>query len=571
MALAMLWLAGCAPETAAHPEAARRGAATPTTASTQAPIDSREVAEPTPRPAQVVEAGLTCLQQAYPEHVCEVSPNTLIFCDGTRMAYDDGREKTATERLERPDLEDQMAQRVGAGAADGKPPPRDHDPGRARHLPFFEKLYGSDEEAVRRQLVEVPWPGGRSLRVTRVGGVDARLRAVAARLSKLEPPLVAIASQTAGAFNPRNVRGADRKSAHAFGIAVDVATELSDYHRWSRDSSGQPRHRNRVPLAIVDAFEREGFLWGGRWYHLDTMHFEYRPELMLEACRAPSARAGDEGAPEPPSNAVSRNAARYRWSFATEADTLAARFPPPTGYRRVLLAPGSFGHWLRGLPLKPPGTQVALHNGRPKRSQRVHAAVIDIDVGRRDLQQCADAVMRLRAEYLFGHGRGDEVCFRAANGGALPYRHWRRGERPPRGQSGPWKPSAAPGRTHGGFRRYLDHVFGIANTASLYRELEPLADASKLAPGDVYIEPARGGLFGHAVLVLDLAENASGEHLMLLAQSYMPAQDIHVLRNPDPDGPDPVWYRPATDGSLASPEWSFDAGSLRRFGSSCSE
>jgi hypothetical protein len=213
---------------------------------------------------------------------------------------------------------------------------------------------------------------------------------------------------------------------------------------------------------------------------------------------------------------------------------------------------------------------VRLHDGSIKPLQQVHAAVVDIDVGRRDLQQCADAVMRLRAEFLFGVGRADEVCFRSVGGDPMPYRAYRRGLRSPAGRASPWSPLAAADDSHAGFRTYLDRVFGIANTASLSRELRSVAQARQVEAGDVYIEAARGGRFGHAVLVIDVAADAAGERLFLIAQSYMPAQDMHVLVNPGERGLSP-WYRTTADGSLRTPEWDFPAGALRRFGASCSE
>lgn len=89
---------------------------------------------------------------------------------------------------------------------------------------------------------------------------------------------------------------------------------------------------------------------------------------------------------------------RYLWR-ATDpvaADTLVERIAPPPGYVRTSAEPRSFAAWLRGLPMKPADTPVRLFDGR-ERTARVHAAVVDIDVGKRDLQQCADAIMRLRA------------------------------------------------------------------------------------------------------------------------------------------------------------------------------
>jgi hypothetical protein len=261
------------------------------------------------------------------------------------------------------------------------------------------------------------------------------------------------------------------------------------------------------------------------------------------------------------------SAGEYAWPH-TATESLRQRIAPPAGFERAPLAAGSFGAWLRELPVEPGRGTVHLYDGRNKPAQDLHAAVIAIDTGKRDLQQCADAVMRLRAEYLFGTHQPDEVCFRAVSGDAMPYASYRKGLRPPKGRAAPWSAQAEPDSSWTGFRAYLDRVFGIANTASLARELEPVRDVRTITAGDVYIEGAQGGRFGHAVLVLDVAQNSAGERLFLIAQSYMPAQDVHVLINPvEPKLG--AWYRAPANGSLETPEWSFPSGSLRRFANSC--
>ena len=123
-----------------------------------------------------------------------------------------------------------------------------------------------------------------------------------------------------------------------------------------------------------------------------------------------------------------------------------------------------------------------------------------------------------------------------------------------------WEQTAAPDAGYASFRRYLDIVFSYAGTLSLARELDKVVDPRRVEAGDVFIQ---GGSPGHAVMVVDVAEDASGRRAVLLAQSYMPAQDIHVLRNPaSPGNP---WYVIEGDGPLTTPEWDFPAGSLRRF------
>lgn len=248
----------------------------------------------------------------------------------------------------------------------------------------------------------------------------------------------------------------------------------------------------------------------------------------------------------------------YTWQPSSR-ETLEQRIPPPAGFKRVPVATGSWGEWLRGLAVKPAGSPVHTYTGAKKWRQDVHAAVVDIDVGTRDLQQCADAIMRLRAEWLFANGRAGDIAFNYTDGGRVPFSRWSRGERP--SQSGKtWRTSAKADASYASFRRYMDQVFSYAGTYSLDRELKRTPDAG-IAIGDVFI---KGGFPGHAVLVADMAENAStGEKRFLLLQSYMPAQEIHVLTNPQ-DAASP-WYSANLTWPFETPEWRFPVGSLKRW------
>jgi hypothetical protein len=256
---------------------------------------------------------------------------------------------------------------------------------------------------------------------------------------------------------------------------------------------------------------------------------------------------------------------RYAWptAQAVTRETLASRIAPPAGFERRTVLPDSFAAWLRGLPLKPAGAPVLLFSGAPKFRQDVHVAVVDIDVGTRDLQQCADAAMRLRAEWLFAAGRAKDIAFNDT-GSAKPiaFSRWSAGERPrSSGRALGWSRSAAPDAGYASFRRYMDTVFTWAGTYSLEREMRPVPVA-EIEAGDLFI---KGGFPGHAVIVADIAENrATGEKRFLLLQSFMPAQEIHVLKNgQSPDGS--PWYPLAFGDRLVTPEWVFARESLRRW------
>jgi len=144
------------------------------------------------------------------------------------------------------------------------------------------------QPAVKAQLAAVPWlpsRGGGTVMVTRVNGVDRALAAVSRDLEKLPDSMTKFLVPSAGTFNCRPIAGTSRLSVHAFGAAIDLSTKFGDYWQWSGKKGSAPAYRNRFPKEIVEVFERHGFIWGGAWYHFDTFHFEYRPEIIAMARR----------------------------------------------------------------------------------------------------------------------------------------------------------------------------------------------------------------------------------------------------------------------------------------------
>lgn len=239
--------------------------------------------------------------------------------------------------------------------------------------------------------------------------------------------------------------------------------------------------------------------------------------------------------------------------------TSVGNIPLPQGYTRVSQSAGSFGAWLRKMPLKADNT-VYLYNGQQKGNQQAQYAVVDISVGNRDLQQCADAVMRLYAEYQYTSGNYSKIAFHATDGTLMDYTSWMKGYRFVLRQGKLSKQLAAkPCNGNECFTQYLQTVFSYAGTMSLSKELQPIKSTGQLQPGDVFI---RGGSPGHAVIVMDVAQNNAGEKIFLLAQSYMPAQNIHVLKNPAAATP---WYPASFQGQLVTPEWIFSQSELARF------
>lgn len=233
-----------------------------------------------------------------------------------------------------------------------------------------------------------------------------------------------------------------------------------------------------------------------------------------------------------------------------QGGTIAHRFAPPPGAVRSVQDPSSFGHYLRHLRLKPEGSKVHLYDGRPKSRQDVHAAVVAVSTGSKDLQQCADAVIRLHAEHLFAQGAIDRIAYTFTNGWSAPFSRWATGQRiRVSGNRCSWVNGSAPDRSHTALLAYLEQVFMYAGTRSLARDLVPVT-GTEVRSGDVYVQ---GGSPGHAVIVVDVARSIEGRTYIMLAQSYMPAQDIHVLRGPVAD----VWYEVGSGDVLRAPEWTF--------------
>ncbi|MBO4826372.1 MAG: M15 family metallopeptidase [Prevotella sp.] len=214
---------------------------------------------------------------AYPAFNIKYADNKLLFPDGTAIVYDDGKTKSFTQQLDNSDIEDMFSMTYEVGDS---VPAYLNDCGRSRNEALFKKMYGDSKAAVRKNLVKVNW-FGRMIPFTRVNGASVQLRKVAYELARL--PHLRHYLTNASSFNWRKVRGANRQSAHSYGIAIDINTVFSDYWLWKNPNCTETDtliYQNRIPKEIVNVFEKYGFIWGGRWYHYDTMHFEYRPELL---------------------------------------------------------------------------------------------------------------------------------------------------------------------------------------------------------------------------------------------------------------------------------------------------
>lgn len=244
--------------------------------------------------------------------------------------------------------------------------------------------------------------------------------------------------------------------------------------------------------------------------------------------------------------------------------TIKDRFALPKGFVRDSVQKDSFGAYLRDLPLKENGYKARLFNGELKEPQDVYDAVIDMEIGKTDLQQCADAVMRLRGEYLYHSQQYDKIAFHFTNGFLAEYAKWAEGNRLSiTGNQVKWTKKVAADNSYPSFRKYMDAVFMYAGTLSLNKELKPVEKWDDIQIGDVVIY---GGSPGHCVIVVDAAHNpTTKEKIFLIAQSWMPAQDIHILKNPHHNPEISPWYSSRFEGDFLSAECRFEHDDLKRW------
>lgn len=222
--------------------------------------------------------GVTALLKAYPDQIKGFEDGELIFADGSRMLYDDNKEKEFEFMLDNSSPKDMFY--VAYPDSLGTPEYL-ADAGRSRSEPLFKKMYGNNRSEISSKLTTVEWFGG-PVRFIDVNGAAEQLRKLKKELD-MHPELHKYL-KSSGTFYWRNVRGADRLSAHSYGIAIDLGVDQSDYWLWKNPKASETDkigYNNRFPIEIAEIFEKYGFIWGGAWYHYDTMHFEYRPEILI--------------------------------------------------------------------------------------------------------------------------------------------------------------------------------------------------------------------------------------------------------------------------------------------------
>jgi D-alanyl-D-alanine carboxypeptidase len=256
-------------------------------ADAPAPTAAPTTKPPGTQPTNVAPGGVTCLSKHYIGTPAQSASCAWILRlpDGTELPWEDGKTKTFDETLDQPDLQDMFSPPYAVGAI-APVTTLNFDPGRFRPEALFKATFGGSSAGVQTKLVDVPFVGQTLKFHTRaaaaLGKVGTKIQALVATTPSLAQY---VTGDLGGTFNWRPIANTNRMSAHSYGIAIDIVVSKSNYWEWEKKPDGSFVWVNKIPQSIVDAFESEGFAWGGRWYHYDTMHFEYRPELFDASCK----------------------------------------------------------------------------------------------------------------------------------------------------------------------------------------------------------------------------------------------------------------------------------------------
>jgi hypothetical protein len=246
-----------------------------------------------------------------------------------------------------------------------------------------------------------------------------------------------------------------------------------------------------------------------------------------------------------------------------DKNTIKERFPAPEGYKWIEEQPGSFEYFIEQFSLKPYGSPILKYDGNKIKTQHLHEAIFDLDIGNKDLQQCADAVIRLRAEYLFKSKNFDAIQFHFTSGDLVSWNDYKNGIRAlVNGNSVNFKKTAEFDDSYTNFRNYLDLIFNYAGTISLHQETSAVIKNSDLKTGDILITP---GSPGHVVFISGACKNKDGKKLYLLGEGFTPAQSVHVLSNPFDKNISPWYALDVNDPEIATARYIFKPVNFRRF------
>ena len=223
---------------------------------------------------------------AYPLFLEKYEDNFIYFKDGSKLQFStNNKDLSYEEIIQNSSLENQMSMKYIKIDEDiNYIPKKNEDAGRFRNEEFFKKIYGKNRQEIEKNLVKIKWlekSQNKTLWVTKINGIDKKLEKISSELENLPKEFKKYIVNPDGVYNFRKISGTNRLSTHSFAIAIDLNKEYSNYWLWDKNGKNIV-YKNKIPLEIVKIFEKYGFIWGGRWYHYDTMHFEYRPELLLD-------------------------------------------------------------------------------------------------------------------------------------------------------------------------------------------------------------------------------------------------------------------------------------------------
>lgn len=227
------------------------------------------------------------LMLAYPEYVVGVEKKSddevyLVMKSGKKILYDDKKEKNHEEKFANPDLQDMLEQNYPLGPVT-EIMDKNFDPGRVRHYELLGEVYGNSKGVVEKNLSSLKY--GYNYQFNSKNNASVSLEAVLRELvplSKTRGDIGSILYPASGTFNYRVISGTGMLSPHSYGIAIDLKSDKRDYWKWSSTEGGKKR-LSEYPKELIEAFEKNNFVWGGKWGHFDILHFEYRPEIILKA------------------------------------------------------------------------------------------------------------------------------------------------------------------------------------------------------------------------------------------------------------------------------------------------
>lgn len=230
----------------------------------------------------LIKLDILSLMAAYPEHITNVEKTDnaiyVVLKSGKKIIYHDSN---TMRGIENPYIKYMLSDKYPLDNIDKL---QEYDPGRARIYTLLSEVYGGTQESIVRNLLSVNL-GGRNYYFNAKNNAAKNLKSAFMEVLSLTQKYSSISSRLyplGGTYNYRLIAGTGRLSAHSYGIAIDLVVDNREYWKWNTAEGGLERIFN-YPQIITEVFEKYGFIWGGKWKHFDLMHYEYRPEIILNA------------------------------------------------------------------------------------------------------------------------------------------------------------------------------------------------------------------------------------------------------------------------------------------------